>query len=233
MAPTHGKIRVRIRELERRLLRFFGGLSNRDFEYDFARRQVVGERASVLDVGGSESLLPLQFARRGHSVTVYDFRNYPERHPNLSFIHGDFLVNGLRDKSFDFVVMVSTIEHMGFGSYDAPVCEDGDFKVMAEAKRVLKPSGRIILTFPFVTKERHVEGFERWYDLARARKLFEGMYVLAEEYYIPQTRILGRIVRWAPASLEQITTVDDAAKKYGYQCNACYVISPVPRPNFR
>jgi len=194
---------------------------------------VVGEHVSVLDVGGSESLLPLQFAKRGYPSTVYDFRPYPEQHPNLTSIQGDFLVNKLPDDSFDFVVMVSTIEHIGFGSYGAPVYTDGDFKAMSEAKRLLKLSGRIVLTFPFASKEHHIVGFERWYDLQRVQRLFEGMYILAEEYYVPHTLIFGRVVKWLPASLEQITTVDNVVEEYGYQCNACYVVSLVPRPNFQ
>jgi SAM-dependent methyltransferase len=233
MRASHSRIRVWVLELERRIVRCLGGLAGRDFEYDFVCRQVVGEDVSVLDVGGCESLLPLRLARRGYSVTVYDFREYPERHPSLTSIQGDFLVSELPDDSFDFVVMVSTIEHIGFGSYGAPVYTDGDFMAMSEAKRVLKPSGRIVLTFPFASKEHHVPGFERWYDLQRVQRLFEGMYVLAEEYYVPHTRILGRTVKFAPASSEQITTVDDVVKRYGYQCTACYSVSLVPRRNFR
>lgn len=233
MTVYHSKIRVRFLELVRRTVRFLGGLSGRGFEYDFAYRQVVGECARVLDVGGSESLLPLRFAKRGYSVVVYDAREYPEQHPNLTSIQGDFLANELPDHSFDYVVMVSTIEHIGFGSYGAPVCTDGDFLAMSEAKRVLKPSGRIILTFPFVSKEHHVPGFERWYDLERVQRLFEGMYVLAEEYHVPGATVLGRVVKWVPASLEQITMVGDVVERYGYHTNACYMVSPVPRPNFR
>lgn len=233
MSWQNRKASVRIRELQRRTLRFFGGLSNRDFEYDFAYRNVVGRCASVLDVGACESLLPLEFAKRGYSVTVYDFRKYPEYHPNVMTIQGDFLVNTLPDQSFDFVVMVSTIEHIGFGSYGAPAYSDGDLKAIQEAKRVLKPSGKIVLTFPFANKYHHVPGFERWYDLPRVKQLFEGMYVLAEEYYVPHTIILGRVVKWLPASLEEIVSVDDVVKRFGYQCNACYVVSPTPRPNFK
>jgi SAM-dependent methyltransferase len=230
---SQSRVRVRIRELQRRTLRFLGGLSNRDAEYDFAYRQVFGDGVNILDVGGCDSLLPLAFAKRGYSVTVFDFRVYPEQHPNLKTIQGDFLTNKLPDNSFDFVVMISTIEHIGFGSYGAPAYEDGDFRAMAEARRVLKPSGRIVLTFPFASKETIVPGFERWYDLPRVTRLFERMYVLAEEYYIPHTIIFGRAVKWLPASLEQITMVDDVVKRYGYQCNACYVVSPAPRPNFQ
>jgi SAM-dependent methyltransferase len=228
----HSRIRSRIRELERRTIRYLGGLSNRDFEYDFAYRQVVGENVSVLDVGGSESLLPLQFARRGYSVTVYDFREYPEQHPNLSTIQGDFLANKIPDNCFDFVVMISTIEHIGFGSYGAPVYTNGDFMAMSQIKRILKPSGRIIITFPFASNEHIVTGFERWYDITRVQRLFDGMYVLAEEYYIPYNKVFGRVVKWLPASLEQISKTDDVVQKYGYQCNACYVVSPTPRLHF-
>ncbi len=226
------QVRVRIREFQRRTVRYFGGLSNRDFEYDFAYRNVVGEKVTVLDIGGADSLLPLQFAKRGFQVTVFDYRNYQEKHTNLNRIQGDFLENFLPDSSFDYVVMISTIEHIGFGSYGAPVYEDGDLSVMTEAKRVLKPEGKIVLTFPFASKEHHVVGFERWYDIERVRCLFEGMVVLVEEYYIPHTFFLGRIVKWVPASLEQITSVEDVKKEFGYQCQACYVVSPNPRASF-
>jgi hypothetical protein len=221
-----------MRDFERRTIRYLGGLSNRDTEYDFVYRNVVGEKVSILDVGGSESLLPLQFAKRGYSTTVYDFRKYPENHPNLSTIQGDFLSNKILDQSYDFVVLISTIEHIGFGSYGAPKYDDGDFLAMSQAKRILKPSGRIILTFPFANKEHIVAGFERWYDINRVQRLFAGMHVLAEEYYVPHTKVLGKIVKWLPASLEQINNKDDVLQSYGYQCNACYVVSQEPRAHF-
>jgi len=106
-------LKVRSREVARRLLRLFGGRSNRDVEYDFAYRNIVGNRLRILDIGGCDSLLPLALAKAGHSVTVYDFRPYPERHPNLTVIQGDFLKNQLPAAAFDTVVMVSTIEHVG------------------------------------------------------------------------------------------------------------------------
>ena len=225
---NHIRAWVRLRELERRTVRFLGGLSNRDLEYEFAYRQVVGEQASVLDVGGCESLLPLKLARRGYAVTVYDFRAYPESHPNLTSIRGDFLDNRLPDKSFDFVLLISAIEHFGFGSYGAPAYQDGDFRAMAEARRVVKPSGRIVLTFPMASRPHEVAGFERWYDIARVRRLVAGLHILAEEFYVPHTWFLGRVVKWLPASLDQITDVDDVVKRYGCQCVGCYSLSQTP-----
>ena len=187
---------------------------------------------TLLDVGGSESLLPIQHARRGFSVSVYDFRKYPEKHPRLSTIQGEFLTNKIKDNSFDFVVMISTIEHIGFGSCGAPVVKDGDFSAMAEAKRILKPSGRVVLTLLFASKKYIVNGFERWYDITRVKRLFQGMYVFAEEYFVPNRKVYGRVIKWLPASLKQISNEDDVIKRWGYQCNACCVVSKIPRSHF-
>lgn len=223
--------RVRIREFQRRLVRFFGGLSIRDAEYDFVYRQIVGEGLRILDVGGYASLLPLQLAKRGFHVTVYDCRKYHEQHSNLTVVQGDFLTNQIPDHSFDYVVLISSIEHMGFGGYGDPLYEDADFKAMAQVLRVLKPTGKIILTFPFSDHYSVQVGFERWYDLARIRRLIGGLYIVAQEYYIPNFSILKRIVKWSPASLQQITEVD-VIRKYGYQGNACYVLTPQPDSSF-
>ena len=159
-------------------------------------------------------------------MSVYDFRKYPERHPNLSNIKGDFLQNNLPHNVFDYVVMISTIEHIGFSSYGAPVYEDADFWAMSEAKRVLKPNGKIVITFPFTGKHRIIPGFERWYDIDRVKRLFTGLHILAEEYYIPDRKLFGRWINFAPASLEEIQQVEE---KFGCQGCACYVVSPVTR----
>lgn len=146
-------LRVRMREIARRTLRLFGGCSSRDVEYDFAYRNVVGNGLNILDVGGCDSLLPLVFAKMGHSVTVYDFRPYPERHPNLTVVQGDFLTNSLPASSFDVVIMISTLEHIGLGGYGAPEYPDADFVVMEELDRILVSGGRAIITFPFNERE--------------------------------------------------------------------------------
>ena len=152
------KTRVRIREIERRIVRLFGGRSNRDVEYDFAYRNVNRKKLRILDIGGCESLTPLVLAHTGHKVTIYDFRPYPERHRNLKVIQGDFLENKLPTKSFDIVMLISTIEHIGFGAYGLPEHKDADFKVMSKVSNVLTDGGKLILTFPFNEKEKIIPG---------------------------------------------------------------------------
>lgn len=221
----HNRVRVRIREAERRLLRLFGGRSSRDVEYEFVWRNVVGEKLKILDIGGCDSLLPLAFAKQGHDVTVYDFRQYTERHTNLAAIQGDFLRNDLSDHCFDYVILVSTIEHVGFGSYGAPRHKDGDVEVMKEAKRVLAENGKAILTFPFAESGREIRDFERWYDLDRIRLLFGDVHILVEEYWIPRLKVFNRWVQWVPAVLGQAQSSPKAA---GCPSVACFVVSLQP-----
>lgn len=223
----HGRLKVRIREAERRFLRLFNFKSGRDVEYDFAHRNVFGDGVKILDVGGCESLLPLMLAKRGFEVTVYDFRRYTESHSNLTTIEGSFLENKLPDDSFDYVILISTIEHIGFGSYQAPCYGDGDMKAMAEVKRVLSPSGRAILTFPFTLEHTVLEGFERWYDVNRVRQLFQDMYILKEEHWVPELKALGRWIKWKPGTLREAQI---SFEHCGYQSVACYVVSLNP-PN--
>jgi len=159
-------LEVRLREIARRVLRLCGGRSNWDVEYDFAYRNITGKRLRILDIGWCDSLLPLAFAKAGHIVTVYDLRPYPERHRNLTVIQGDFLENQLPPCSFDAVVMVSTIEHIGLGGYGAPERADADFEIMRQLRRILVDGGRVILTFPFNERERelflNLRGGTRW-----------------------------------------------------------------------
>jgi SAM-dependent methyltransferase len=217
------KFKVRVRECGRRFIRLFNFKSSRDVEYDFAYRNVFGNESKILDIGGSDSLLPLTLAKRGFKVTVYDFRSYLESHPNLTCVEGDFLENKLPDNLFDYIILISTIEHIGFGSYFAPRYEDGDMKTIAEVKRLLSRNGRAILTFPFTGKHRVIEGFERWYDVDRVGNLFQSMYVLKEEHWVPEIKFFGRWVKWRPGTLIEAQT---SIEKYNCQSVACYVVSP-------
>ena len=219
------KTKVRIREIERRTIRFFGGRSNRDLEYDFAYRNVNGENVSILDIGGCDSLMPLLLARVGHRVTVYDFRSYPERHHNLQFIQGDFMKNQLRSKSYDIIMLISTIEHMGLGAYGISEYKDADFEVMRELKRILMDGGRLVLTFPFNEEEKIVSGFERWYSVDRIKQLFIGWYVVDFEFWAPDRKLLGYWVKWVPS------TVRRAGRAYmakGVQGVACFALMNRP-----
>lgn len=216
-------LKVRTREGLRRILRLLGGRSNRDVEYDFAYRNVVGKQLRILDIGGCDSLLPIAFAKAGHMVTVYDFRPYPEHHPNLAVIQGDFLHNELPANSFNVIIMVSTLEHVGLGGYGDPEHSHADFEVMKELHRILIDGGKAILTFPFNERERVIPQFERWYTRERLQRLFDGWSVLDAEFWVAEKKLFGRWVKWRPA------TMQEAAQAYGeigIQGVACFALCP-------
>ncbi len=52
MLDPDSRLGVRVREISRRCLRFVGGKSERDLEYDFVLRHVSGHSLQILDVGG-------------------------------------------------------------------------------------------------------------------------------------------------------------------------------------
>jgi SAM-dependent methyltransferase len=231
MKAFFDRIRVRFYRLGRYFLRILGGLESRDSEYKFVYRHVLGDNLTILDVGACKSILPLLWAKRGNKITVIDLQAYPERHQNLSVIQGNFLTYNFPNNAFDIVVMLSSIEHMGLGYYGAPECEDGDFKAMSEVKRILKPGGKIVITFPFIGEKPRGPHFKGFYDLSRTRRLFEGMSILKEEYYIPVVMIFGKVLKVVPVNIDQVTTTNYRSKKAQYSCTACYVISPEPRPD--
>jgi len=229
MLDPDSRLGVRVRQILRQSLRFVGGRSERDLEYDFVLRHIDGHNLHILDVGGLGSLLPLYLARKGHLVTVCDVRRYPEKHPNLTVVEGDFLANQFPDAAFDCVVMVSTIEHIGFGHYRDPIIEEGDRMAMQQIWRVLKEHGRVILTTPFTAQERIVNGFERWYDMDRLTQLLNGFRLTVSEFWVSALWFRGCCLRWTPATLDQAKRAETLS---GYHATACLVAEKKPADGY-
>ena len=211
---------TRLRELERAVIKWLGGRSERDVEHDFVRRQVDGRSLRILEIGGVGSTLSLHFARAGHAVTICDIYPYPEKHRNLESLKGDFLKWDFGSAAFDTVILLSTIEHIGFGYYHDSVLRDGDKAAMRKVREVLRENGRVILTTPYSAQERIVDGFERWYDKTRLADLLAGFKVVVSEFWVPKVWLLGRCLKWVPAS------ADEAARSevlYHYHAVVCLV----------
>ena len=69
------------------------------------------------------------------------------------------------DESFDGIVSLSAIEHMGLGHYGDPIHETGDIRVVANAWRWLKPGGWFYLDVPYDPTGYRVNGTKcRVYD---------------------------------------------------------------------
>lgn len=156
---------------------------------------------SVLDFGGVESLLPVTLAALGYRVTVWDQRPYAFAHPLLNALRRDILdqpAGGIGP--FDLVVSVSTVEHLGFGSYGDAVVEDADVRGVALLWSLVRPGGRMIVTVPAGRAAIH-PGF-RVYDPERIARVFQGPR--ATHYF----RKEGRDGAWRRAEEAEVRAVE-------------------------
>lgn len=139
----------------------------------------------VLDIGARESLLSFQLASLGYRATALDPRGYPLQHPEL-----DVISTGVEelpdDARYDAIVCLSTIEHLGLGSYGLADQPDGDLRGMAAMRRALTPGGVLLLTTPFGA-EAKVDDLERTYDRDGLQRLLGGFEVLELSYLVQRS----------------------------------------------
>ena len=123
-----------------------GVTSERLVEYDFVSRNLLSPRKQidVLDIGSAGSRLGeaiSDFAKRKWNMFGIDIAE------SGCDIRMDARMTGFRSETFDQVICISTIEHIGIGN-DVDD-ERGDFKAIKEIQRVLKKGGSLIVSLPY------------------------------------------------------------------------------------
>jgi hypothetical protein len=146
-------------------------LSEQIVENAAVLRNIPAPPLRILDFGGVESLLPMTLAALGYQVTVWDQRRYAFVHPLLSVVQHD-IFDGLPSGigQYDVVISISTIEHLGLGSYGDVMMNDADQKGVAALWSLVKPGGRLIATVPVGRAAIH-RGY-RVYDDEGLRRVF-------------------------------------------------------------
>lgn len=182
--------------------RIFGGrrkTNERVLEYPYVFRRLRPEGA-VLDIGCVSSRLPVQLASLGYEVHGLDVQSYPFSHKNFHFHQAD-LFSWTPQKTFDIIILLSTIEHFGLGGYGDSVLEDADLQAAKRLTGWLKSGGQMIVTTPFgkpAFTPKH-----RIYDRPRLERLFpeEKFYWRNERYF----ELSGG--DWHPSSAERLRDV--------------------------
>lgn len=134
----------------------------------------------VLDLA-SPKLAAVALARSGVRVVSVDqlerevitWSDLAGGEPGVRFLQEDGRALSFPDGSFDHAYSISVLEH---------IPDDGDKEALCELARVVRPSGRVVLTMPYADtyredwRDRPVYGdgapdahgerhfFERWYD---------------------------------------------------------------------
>jgi SAM-dependent methyltransferase len=154
-----------------------------DYECAFAARNIrrIAPR-SLLDVGSYRHFL---LGLQAHfPVTTVDVRARHPLFPGETLLTGDAKKLALPDRSFDLVLSLCTLEHLGLGRYGDDLDFGADGKTFGEMVRVLKAGGHLIFSTT-ITRARPAIGFNahRIYSYAMLREFCDGLILVEEKFY--------------------------------------------------
>ena len=158
-------------------------IDERVVEYPWVFGQLPPKPGKVLDAGSAlnhDFLLrraPLKDAQLTIMTLAPEKRCFWNR--SISYVYGDLREPYFADASFDVVISVSTIEHVGLDNtllYTSNAAKReadalGFVPAIREFRRVLKPGGLCLITVPF--GRRGVHGWYQVFDEALVARLVE------------------------------------------------------------
>ena len=221
LLPKVGVFRLIRASLWHVLLRFAPSLIDRMYryhptkrilEYPFVHENIAfGGGSNILDVGSGSSLLPFELVSKGYKVWSLDLKKgYHEvlAHDGLTFVQLDIRKTDFSDCFFDYVIAISSLEHVGFDGDNIDF--DGDIVAIQEIWRILKPGCRFIITVPLGKRGTYsVKGKPTWrvYNLP----LIQDRLSMFEIEKMNFALIEGS--GWRPAMLDEVQDVDSLVQK--------------------
>lgn len=189
-----GRFAFRVRVLLFKIENLLGHFNQRFIEYPWVLRQLgSGQGKMLLDVGCSGTLLDHELLARGFRVVGLDIQDHTLRNSREAFVQANVLNTGLPPETFDVILLVSTIEHVGLHTYSQDLlADDADFSAMQELRRLLKPDGVLLLTTPYEGKGpirihrwgKRGEFLERRYDCEMLAKLLAGFEIVDPTFFL-------------------------------------------------
>lgn len=151
-------------------------VNERIVENAFALSNISNFPSKILDFGSASSWLSLQLASLGHDIHSVDLRQYEFSHPKLSFFQQDIFDINLPENYFDYILIISTLEHVKTED------DKADAEVLRLLVKFLKKGGKIILTFPYGNPI--ILSSHRVYDKERVKKTIpQNLNIKEARYY--------------------------------------------------
>lgn len=159
---------------------------DRDVEWAYVASRLPSGTGSVLDFGAGYGTLSMHAIQKGYEVLALDLGAEPFywSHPRLTRVQGDLLALALPDRSFDYILSCSTVEHVGLAGRYGVVSEEsnGDLAAMGKLRGLLKPSGKMVMTVP-CGRDAVFAPWHRVYGRQRLPELLRDFEVVEEAYW--------------------------------------------------
>ena len=137
---------------------------------------------NILDIGSYRHFILGLLAH--FKVTTIDIRDRKTISNNEVVVTGDAKNLDLPDNSFDAVMSLCTLEHLGLGRYGDEFDVDADKKAFQEMIRVLKPGGHLIFTTT-ITRAQPCLAYNahRIYSYEMLRAFCDNLICIEEKFY--------------------------------------------------
>ncbi len=181
-------------------------VSERVAEIPFALRALqLPSGSRVLDVGSRWSIFPLNLVSLGYRTVATDLARLPYGGAGPDVVRADIRRAPFRPNSFDAATLISTLEHVGVGAYDARRGSDDDIALVRELHGIVKPGGILVLTVPYGvggTGPHH-----RAYDAVRLARATDGWVRDEEHFYVRDGLVWREETEAEAASLDSAVFV--------------------------
>ena len=158
---------------QKKLPRNYGfGLDERAVEYPWFFSRLKADELMILDAGSAlnhADILSINLLNgRKLYISTLSYEGFPRTDKAPSYVFEDMRKMCYKDKSFDAVVCISTLEHVGMDNsfiYTSDKSKnendkDSFLKAIHELKRVLKEGGTLYLTMPYGKYKNH-----KWFQV--------------------------------------------------------------------
>ena len=211
-----GRFIFQVRVVLFKIDNLLGKYNQRFIEYPWVLDKIGSAKGRlVLDVGCSGSLLDHELLARGFRVVGLDINDHAMRNSRQAFVQANVISTGLPSEIFDVILSVSVIEHVGLNAYSQDLLsENGDLLAIQELKRLLKPQGILVMTFPYegggplriLRFGERKEFAERHYDHNRLSRLVNGFSVLDSEFFICLLKYRCKFLPISKSALDELST---------------------------
>ena len=174
-------------------------VDNRLHEYAFVLSEITKMKpGKILDVGCAAriNVVPPFASCMGWRVYGLDNREWSYEHDNFEMLTQD-VNDTLPECEYDAVVLLSTIEHVGFaGRYGIRKQDDqADVKAMQNLFQATKLGGTLLLTAPFTLSDKTSRPLSRVYNTASLQHLLNDWCIQTVAVTPDKSTVLLKAVR--------------------------------------